>query len=105
VAEILDEKAGMDIRVRRPAPPNTCGGCEATWTGDGRAHCAGCHRTFSGVTTFDQHRSQAGEHGTCLDPETVVGKTGDRLLIDRGDIWSGPEMSDEAKARFKRDAG
>lgn len=95
-----ERACGFDVPRRR----SRAAGAAANWTGDGRAHCGGCHRTFSGVTTFDQHRSQTGERGTCLDPETVVGKAGDRLLFDRGGIWSGPEMSDEAKARFGRDA-
>jgi hypothetical protein len=85
----------------RAATRYSCGRCPATWTGQTRAHCAapGCHRTFSGASTFDQHRSQAGEHGSCTDPATVVNsRTGERLLFERDGIWSGPEMTDEQKA-------
>lgn len=92
----------------RAATRHSCGGCPATWTGQSRAHCAapGCHRTFSGASTFDQHRSQTGEHGACTDPATVVNsRTGERLLFERDGIWSGPEMTDEQKAKaFGRDA-
>lgn len=42
--------------------------CGAWWTGSGRCHCGGCHETFSGLTAFDRHRTQDGEHGTCWPP-------------------------------------
>jgi len=49
----------------------TCGGCTNTWSGSGRCHCAGCHRTFSGRVSFDSHRDQYGPRGRCLDPATL----------------------------------
>jgi hypothetical protein len=47
--------------------------CGARWTGRGRAHCGACHRTFTGVTAFDSHRTAAGEgeHGGCREPADV----------------------------------
>lgn len=47
----------------------TCGGCPATWTAQGAAHCAAakCHRTFGSVTAFDKHRKS----GTCQHPLVV----------------------------------
>ena len=33
-----------------------CGGCDRNWTGLAEAHCATCHRHFTGVTAFDAHR-------------------------------------------------
>lgn len=71
----------------------TCG-CGAEWTALNAAHCAapGCHRTFASVSLFDAHRSQEGEHGTCLDPETVLTRDGARRLFFRAGMWRGPEM-------------
>lgn len=48
------------------------------------AHCAACHRTFTGVQAFDKHR--AGGHDTkrgryCVDPETLLTKKGERVLV------------------------
>jgi hypothetical protein len=40
-----------------------CSGCENFWTGLRACHCAGCHRTFSGLTAFDRHRGRR-----CVDP-------------------------------------
>lgn len=90
MAETPAVKAGMR---------NACGGCPTTWTGQSRAHCAGCHRTFSTARLFDLHRSASGERGTCLDPEKVTSKDGERLLLFRGGMWCGPEMTEEQKAR------
>jgi hypothetical protein len=33
-----------------------CAGCGGRWTGLGVCHCSGCHRTFTGISAFDQHR-------------------------------------------------
>lgn len=86
----------------------TCSGCDETWTALAAAHCggsAGCHRTFSGVGLFDLHRSAYGQHGHCLDPETVVHReTGEHLLVFRDGMFRGPAMSEEAKARFREAA-
>jgi hypothetical protein len=84
--------------ARREAIRISCGGCPTTWTGEGRAHCSKCHRLFSSVSTFDRHRSMAGPHGTCLDPETVTNGDGIRLLFFRNGMWCGPEMTDQQKA-------
>jgi hypothetical protein len=90
-------------KPREPAPPNTCGGCTATWTGTSRCHCSACHRTFAGVRLFDTHRSHYGDHGHCIDPATLTTKTGEPIAILRDGIWSSPEMSEDVKlARFGR---
>lgn len=69
----------------------SCGGCPARWTGQSRAHCGACHRTFAGVTYFDQHRRAF----TCVDPAGIEG------MREVDGIWRGPEMTEEAKlARF-----
>jgi hypothetical protein len=79
--------------------PITCGGCPTTWTGLARCHCSGCHRTFSGVTTFDLHRRPRGWHGSCVDPATLATATGTRLLIERNGVWGRPAMDGETVAR------
>jgi hypothetical protein len=49
----------------------TCGRCNATWAGAGRAHCAVCHRTFDDTTVWDGHRQHgliATKKGIWLEP-------------------------------------
>jgi len=48
--------------------------CEAWWAGANTCHCPACHETFSGVVTFDKHRSR----GRCLDPRQIG-----LVLLDR----------------------
>lgn len=93
-----------DERTRKPQLI-TCG-CGANWTALGAAHCAapGCHRLFASASLFDLHRSQDGEHGTCLDPETVVGREGQRRLWFRAGMWRGPAMSAEERERVRPSA-
>lgn len=70
-----------------------CGGCPATWTALGAAHCAaiGCHRTFSSVSSFDKHR--AGHE--CRPPQDVG------LELNKRGMWAWP--SDESgDSRFNR---
>lgn len=38
--------------------------CGQRWSGSNVAHCAKCHTTFSGVSTFDAHRPD----GDCVHP-------------------------------------
>lgn len=60
-----------------------CGGCDTEWTGLGKCHCAGCHRTFSGVTLFDLHHSR----GKCVDPATLRDKRGDPIAFLVLGVW------------------
>lgn len=46
--------------------PHACR-CGSRWSGGLTAHCAACHRTFSGIGPFDRHRRDDG----CADPATV----------------------------------
>lgn len=63
----------------------TCSGCTAKWSGVTRAHCSGCHRTFTGVSAFDRHR----EDGACLDPASLG-------MVERdGGLWGAPAMTPE----------
>lgn len=78
--------------------PINCGHCDATWSGARTCHCGGCHESFAGLALFDQHRSQYGERGACLDPASLTSGTGERLLFHRDGMWRGPEMTDEQKA-------
>lgn len=72
----------------------TCG-CGAVWSGYRTAHCAatGCHRTFSGVSGFDQHRP-----GQCLDPASlgmaVIRRSGNT------EVWGVP-MDAQARERIR----
>lgn len=77
----------------------TCGGCDASWTALGAAHCAACHTLYATPGLFDLHRSQHGEHGACLDPATVKNK-GVPLLFFRDGMWRGPEMTPKETARM-----
>ena len=72
------------------------------WTAAGAAHCSACHRLFASVSLFDAHRSQDGPHGTCLDPETVLSRDGERRLFFRDGMWRGPEMSAERLEQLGR---
>lgn len=85
----------------RRVRPNTCGGCDATWTAPNAAHCGGCHRQFATVALFDAHRSADGDHGTCLDPATVVGRHGERRLFFRAGMWRGPELTEAQRANLR----
>jgi hypothetical protein len=60
-----------------------CPGCKRTWNGNRACHCSSCHRHFSGLTSFDAHRS-----GQCLDPGTLTSENGDLLYRqDENDMW------------------
>lgn len=62
----------------------THGECGKSWTGNGRAHCSGCHETFSTYGVSDRHRIGAfGPDRRCADPATVG-------LVLRNGIWGGP---------------
>jgi hypothetical protein len=85
-ARMLRERAGQ----RDPASlPNSCSRCGARWAGTVTAHCAGdCHRTFSGVGPFDEHRRD----GKCLDPATL----GMTLMPGRAyECWGRPSESNQ----------
>ena len=72
--------------ARTTALPHACP-CGIRWAGSGTAHCPTCHRTFSGVTTFDVHR----RGGACHDPAGV----GLELLTGRAyDVWGRPAATE-----------
>jgi hypothetical protein len=71
-----------------PAYAIVHGACGQWWTGLSRSHCPACHRTFSGETAANRHRS--GKHGTdrrCVDPATVG-----LVAVQKpyGVMWSNP---------------
>lgn len=84
----------------RATRPNTCSGCDATWTANGSCHCGGCHRLFATIALFDAHRSADGDHGSCLEPEKVLGRDGERRLFFRDGMWRGPELTEEQRAKL-----
>jgi hypothetical protein len=50
----------------KPPPSLIVCGCGSHWTGLSACHATCCHRTFSGISAFDQHRLR----GHCCDPES-----------------------------------
>jgi hypothetical protein len=75
-----------ELPTKNPPVLIRCNGCSTTWTGAMACHCASCHRTFTGVTAFDLHRTG----GRCNDPETLVTKLGEpRLVRVTKRYWSG----------------
>lgn len=73
-------------------PAYGCGGCALRWGGSRTAHCAadGCHQTFTGLSTFNKHRSR----GKCMLPLRAG-------LVDAGrsySCWGSPDEND----RFPR---
>lgn len=98
MTENAKQRDGTSKRDPRPAVPNTCGGCEASWTGDRPCHCSACHRTFAGVHLFDTHRTAKGERGECLNPASIRNRLEQPLMFFRNGMWRGPEMTEEQKA-------
>lgn len=74
-----DGGAATRIPAKARDRSHGCGGCVSRWTGLRAGHCAECHRTFSGITAFDAHRS----YDHCKDPAAVG-------LVDRAGIWGRP---------------
>lgn len=89
-SSLLRERGSEEAasRVRRPAAPAACGGCDARWTGQRAAHCSACHRTFSGAELFDRHRSADGPHGQCVNPESFP----PGIAELRDGMWRGPAV-------------
>lgn len=79
-----DRMAVARMTGKAPRMTYTCSGCPNTWGGLNSAHCSACHRTFSGVGTFDKHRVR----GRCLDPAEIQnGKTGAPIFRFDDGIW------------------
>jgi len=55
-----------------------------------QAHCPTCHRTFGGVTGFDEHRY----NGTCVHPQGLGQK-------ETEGVWRRP-MDEEAHERMRQ---
>lgn len=70
----------------------SCRDCGAEWAGTGPCHCTGCHETFSSESSFTMHQRIDKEgHGTCLDPEEMLTKAGERRLIrNKRGHWGAP---------------
>ena len=91
--------ATHDRKHKREPARHTCGGCTTQWTSLRIAHCGNCHNTFAGITWFDLHRDQTGDHGTCLNPNSILTATGQpRMHQDPHGTWRGPGMTPEALA-------
>jgi hypothetical protein len=73
--------------------------CGAWWTGTERSHCGGCHRTFSCLTAFEQHRKGL----TCNEPATVG------LVVRQAKFgalygWPGPDAEKAERLAEQRGA-
>lgn len=67
--------------------PTSCRRCSRVWTSRRQAHCTGCCRHFSSVTSFDAHQTAGDTRAVCHDPA-------DRGLVLRedahGELWRTP---------------
>jgi hypothetical protein len=84
----------------------THGECGAEWqqSGNKTGHCSGCHRTFSGISTFDAHQRIVDGRNVCLDPAELIDKNGRprfRTFTDK----AGCEVWRSAKERPKNSWG
>lgn len=55
--------------------------CGRTWSGTSRAHCSGCHLTFTGLVAFEKHRKQF----ECVKPWRLPG-----VFQLRNGLWGLP---------------
>lgn len=67
-------------------------GCGKSWGGLRSSHCTSCHQSFSGDSMGDAHK-RMGQPCMTVDEMTEKG-----WRLD-GDVWRGPAMTDEAKAK------
>ena len=78
--------------------------CGARWKhAQNRGHCAGCHRTFVGVATFDVHflHDRADGRPTCIDPARDDNPKHRWWLDERGHWHEGKRMDEETRERMK----
>lgn len=71
------------------APKVTCPTCHQTRSACA-LHCAGCCRTFGGLSGFDSHRKNDGDRRICMNP-TEVG-----LTQSKPGVWSRPYTKEMA---------
>jgi hypothetical protein len=102
--EALKTQSQTQQPPREPGPSEwaSCR-CGAKWTARTTAHCAACHRTFASPGLFDRHRHTHGDHGGCLNPASLTGKDGTRVMFHRDGMWRSPEMTEQERARIRGD--
>ena len=71
-------------------PPHGCGKCKARWSGLRMCHCRGCHRTFTGLSTYDAHFTRGVTCGT----EAQLRKAG--IVTVRPGVWGRTESGSES---------
>ena len=64
--------------------PHHCNRCDSRWWGERMCHATCCHRTFSGITSFDLHKPGPG----CVNPARSQ-----KFVEVRPEVWGTP--SDE----------
>ena len=72
-------------------------GCPALRPGSTACHCAGCHRTFSNLTLFDQHQDWRANLGSpsCKAPAALG-------LVRANETWWTPEGLQASTERVGR---
>lgn len=70
----------------RPANGAHCTGCGRTWTGQRECHCTVCHRQFSTVRWFDDHRRNSGRNW-CVDPLSLSNRDGSPKFKIAENAW------------------
>ena len=84
--------------------------CGVSWTqhGNSSGHCSGCHRTFYGLTAFDNHFRRRPDGGPeCTDPaEHEPGKSGATFWADHEGQWhyGAPMTADEYQHEREKQA-
>jgi len=69
--------------------------CGAQWTGMNVCHCAGCHRTFTGIRAFDRHQRVVDPPASCcLDPALIRRRDGTPALQPNSKGWWGEPATD-----------
>lgn len=71
----------------------SCRDCGTTWTGHKPEHCTQCHRTFTGTSAGDKHRT--GDHQVktgpvrrrCLTDDEMAGSG---LALNAKGLWGWP---------------
>jgi hypothetical protein len=64
--------------------------CGASWSGEDRMHCGGCHLTFDGIELWDAHRP--GDR--CVHPRTLG------LAPTKNHIWYRPDSAERVQSRL-----
>jgi hypothetical protein len=81
-------RAFGDAAIPQERPNNAahCPDCGRTWTAARECHCTVCHRQFSAVRYFDDHRRE-GTRTTCTDPLVMLNRQGEQRYKETDTAW------------------